>query len=244
MGEPAIAAEAHNSAPACHAIAVDGSAASGKSTVGQRLAADLGYPFLDTGIMYRAMTVVALDRQLDISDEGALGELVRSVEMRVELAVPSTGKASKISVDGVDVTDRLRSQAVEDAVSLVSQIQAIRKAMVALQREIAGRQPVVMAGRDIGTVVLPDANLKIYLEASLEERARRRHQEFEAFGRDASRDAVHADLERRDRIDSERDVSPLRPANDAHVIDTDGLTMEEVLREALSLVRGGTDDEE
>jgi cytidylate kinase len=244
MGEPATAAEAHNSAHACYTIAVDGSAASGKSTVGQRLAAELGYPFLDTGIMYRAMTVVALDRKLDISDERVLRDLVRSVEMRIELAEPSTGKASKISVDGVDVTDSLRSQAVEDTVSLVSQIQAVRKAMVALQREIAGRQPVVMAGRDIGTVVLPDADLKIYLDASLEERARRRHEEFEAFGRDASRDAVHADLERRDRIDSEREVSPLRPADDAHVIDTDRLTMEEVLREAVSLVRGNTETEE
>lgn len=212
--------------------------------MGRRLAAELGYPFLDTGIMYRAMTVAALDRELDISDERTLGDLVRSVEMRVELAEPSTGKTSRISVDGVDVTDRLRSQAVEDAVSLVSQIEAVRDAMVALQREIAGRQPVVMAGRDIGTVVLPDADVKIYLDASLEERARRRHEEFEVLGRDASRDAVHADLERRDRIDSEREVSPLRPADDAQVIDTDDLTMEEALRKAVSLVRGKTGDGE
>ncbi|MFQ5472339.1 MAG: (d)CMP kinase, partial [Dehalococcoidia bacterium] len=138
MGESATAAEANDSARACRTIAVDGSAASGKSTVGQRLAAELRYPFLDTGIMYRAMTVAALDRELDISDERTLGDLVRSVEMRVELAEPSTGKTSRISVDGVDVTDRLRSQAVEDAVSLVSQIEAVRDAMVALQREIAG----------------------------------------------------------------------------------------------------------
>lgn len=244
MGESATAAEANDSARACRTIAVDGSAASGKSTVGRRLAAELGYPFLDTGIMYRAMTVAALDRELDISDDRALGDLVRSVEMRVELAEPSTGKTSRISVDGVDVTDRLRSQAVEDAVSLVSQIEAVRDAMVALQREIAGRQPVVMAGRDIGTVVLPDADVKIYLDASLEERARRRHEEFEVLGRDASRDAVHADLERRDRIDSEREVSPLRPADDAQVIDTDDLTMEEALRKAVSLVRGKTGDGE
>jgi len=244
MAKPATAAETSNSTPTRHTIAVDGSAASGKSTVGRRLANELGYPFLDTGIMYRAMTVVALNRKHDTADQMALARLVRSVEMTVELADPSTGKASHVFVDGVDVTDELRTQAVEDTVSLISQTEAVRERMVALQREIAGRQSVVMAGRDIGTVVLPDADLKIYLDASPEERARRRHREFEALGRDSSRDTVRADLVRRDRIDSEREVSPLRPAEDAHVIDTDQLTMEEVLRKAVSLVLRNADGEQ
>ena len=239
MGKPASAADTHNSVHACHAIAVDGSAASGKSTVGQRLAADLGYPFLDTGIMYRAMTVVALTRELDISDERVLGDLVGSVEMRVELAEPSTGKASKISVDGVDVTDSLRSQAVEDAVSLVSQIQAVRKAMVALQREIAGRQAVVMAGRDIGTVVLPDADAKVYLTASVRERARRRHLESEGRGEAAQYDRVLKELQRRDKIDSERGDSPLRPAEDAVILNTDGVAIDDLARRILAYVEKG-----
>ena len=221
----------------CRTIAVDGSAASGKSTVGKRLAAELGYAFLDTGIMYRAMTVAALQRRLDLHDESQLEELATSLDMRVELADPSSEKQSRISIDGVDVTDEIRSAPVEKAVSLVSQARPVREAMVALQREIAGRHPVVMAGRDIGTVVLPRADLKLYLDASPGERARRRHREFEALGRDSSPDAVHDDLERRDRIDSQRAVSPLRPAEDARLIDTDGRSPDDVFREAVALIR-------
>jgi cytidylate kinase len=220
-------------------IAVDGSAASGKSTIGRRLAAALGYPFLDTGIMYRAITLAALDRNVDPNDPDALAALAGSVRIDVEPGDPATGGPSRILADGRDVTDALRSQAVEDAVSLVSRAPGVREAMVTRQRQIAGQQPIVMAGRDIGTVVLPNADLKIYLDASPEERARRRHTEFESLGRDASHDAVLEDLRRRDQIDSEREVSPLRPADDAHVINTDGLDLEQVLEKALALVNGG-----
>ena len=221
----------------CRIIAVDGSAASGKSTVGRRLAAKLGYPFLDTGIMYRAMTVAALERGLDLDDETQLETLAKSVDMRIDLADPSGTKQSKIYIDGVDVSSEIRSGPVEEAVSIVSQARPVREAMVALQRAIAGRHPVVMVGRDIGTVVLPRADLKLYLDASPEQRARRRHKEFEALGRDSSPEAVHDDLKRRDRIDSQRAVSPLRPANDARLIDTDQLSLDDVLREAVALVR-------
>jgi cytidylate kinase len=125
---------------------------------------------------------------------------------------------------------------VEEVVSLVSRVGGVREALVRQQREIAGRQPMVMAGRDIGTVVLPEADLKVYLDASISERARRRHSEFEEQGRSVSRNMVLEDLRRRDQIDSERSVSPLRPAEDAVVISTDGLSQEEVLQRVLGLV--------
>lgn len=219
-------------------IAVDGSAASGKSTIGRRLAAALGYPFLDTGIMYRAITAAALQRGIDPADAEALGRLARSVTVDVHPGHPADGDPSRIFIDGRDITDELRNPEVEEAVSIVSQAPGVREAMVARQREIAGEQPIVMAGRDIGTVVLPGAGLKLYLDASVEERARRRHQEFERLGRDASHEAVLEDLRRRDQIDSERELSPLRPADDATIINTDGLTLDEVLQKALSLTRG------
>jgi cytidylate kinase len=244
MGESATAAgpngAAQGAGPVPRTIAVDGSAASGKSTIGRLLAAELGYPFLDTGMMYRAITAVALQRGIAADDPDALGALASSVTMEVRPGNPSSGDQTRILVDGVDVTDDLRTQAVEDAVSLVSQAPGVRRAMVDRQREIAGHQPVVMVGRDIGTVVLPDADLKIYLDASVEERARRRHLEFERLGRDASHAAVLEDLRRRDRIDSERAVSPLRPADDARVINTDGLDQRDVLELALSLGGGAS----
>lgn len=242
MAESAAAAETEGPtegrADIPRTIAVDGSAASGKSTVGRRLAAALGYPFLDTGIMYRAITATALRRAIDAHDPEALGRLARSVRMRVEPGSPATGDTSRIFVDGQDVTDELRTQPVEDNVSIVSQAPEVREAMVDQQRRIAGERPVVMVGRDIGTVVLPDADLKIYLDASVEERALRRHREFEALGRDASREAVLEDIRRRDQIDTERAVSPLRPADDARIIDTNGMTPDEVFETALALVNG------
>jgi cytidylate kinase len=217
---------------------VDGSAASGKSTIGRLLAQKLGYLFLDTGVMYRALALAAIEHGIDPSDSVALGELARSVKIDVRLAPPGSGNGTAVLVDGVDVTSRLRSPAVEDAVSLVSRVPAVRDALVQRQREIAQRGNIVMAGRDIGTVVLPGASLKIYLDASPEERARRRYAEFASMGRDVTREMVLDDLRRRDRIDSQRSVSPLRPAADAVIINTDGLTLEEVLERVLSLADG------
>ena len=219
-------------------IAVDGSAASGKSTVGQRLAAVLGYPFLDTGVMYRAVTWAALHRGIDVHDRAALSDLAASVRLDVGPPSPGSTESCTIAVDGIDVTTELRTPEVEEAVSLVSRVAGVRSALVKLQRDIAGRQDMVMAGRDIGTVVLPDAGLKVYLDASPEERARRRHQEFATLERNVSEEMVLADLRRRDQIDSERSVSPLRPADDAVIINTDGLALDEVLRRVLELVEG------
>ena len=218
-------------------IAVDGSAASGKSTIGRRLAERLGYAFLDTGVMYRAVTHAALERGLSLRDGAAIGELAQMLAITVSLDCDGSG--TRISIDGSDVTSHLRSQPVEDAVSLVSRIAAVRDALVSRQRQLAQRQPIVMAGRDIGTVVLPDADLKVYLDASIEERARRRFADFLAAGSEVSQEIVLGDIRRRDRIDSEREVSPLRPADDAVIIDTEGLSLDDVMDRVIGLVRGG-----
>ena len=216
-------------------IAVDGSAASGKSTIGRRLAGRLGYAFLDTGVMYRAVTHAALERGLSLRDSAAIGELARTLAITVSLDCDGSG--TRISIDGSDVTPHLRSQPVEDAVSLVSRIAAVRDTLVSRQRRLAERQRIVMAGRDIGTVVLPDADLKVYLDASIEERARRRYADFLAADNEVSQEIVLEDIRRRDRIDSEREVSPLRPADDAVIIDTDGLSLDEVMDRVIALVR-------
>jgi cytidylate kinase len=196
----------------------------------------LGYRFVDTGVMYRAMAVAALDRNVDLEDEAALEKLARSVSIMLEPGPPDAPEASRVLVDGADVTDRLRTAEVGATVSLVSRVAAVREALVALQRELAREGRVVMAGRDIGTVVLPDAPLKVYLDASPEERARRRYDELSASGRKVTLQDVREELASRDAIDSGRDVSPLRPAHDAVVIETGGLSLEEVVARILSLV--------
>jgi cytidylate kinase len=219
-------------------IAIDGPAAAGKTTVGRQVGCHLGYPFLDTGAIYRAMTWTALHRGVDLSDEDALSELAASISIDIGPPAPDSIEPCTIFVDGDDVTRNLRQPEVEAAVSLVSQVAGVRKALVKVQRDLAGRNSVVMAGRDIGTVVLPKADLKVYLDASVEERARRRFAELSALGLDLTEEGVLLDLRRRDRIDSQRSVSPLRPAEEAVVIDTDGLTLEEVVVRVLELVEG------
>ncbi len=200
------------------------------------MAAKLGYPFLDTGAMYRAITWTALHRGIDLSDEEALSELAAMARMDVGPAAAGSLEPCAITVDGKDVTPKLRQPEVEAAVSLVSRVPGVRVALVRAQQELAGRRPVLMAGRDIGTVVLPNADLKVYLDASLEERARRRYHELSALGQEVTPAVVLQDLRRRDRIDSQRSVSPLRAAKDAIVIDTDGLTFDDVVERVLALV--------
>ncbi len=217
-------------------IAIDGPAAAGKSTVGHEIGGRLGYPFLDTGAIYRAMTWAALHGGVDLSDEETLSDLATSLSIEIGPPSPDSIEPSTIFVDGEDVTRSLRQPEVEAAVSLVSRVAGVRQALVRMQRELAGRNAIVMAGRDIGTVVLPKADLKVYLDASLEERARRRFAELSALGLDITEEDVLRDLRRRDRIDSERSVSPLRPAKDAIVLDTDGLTLEEVVQRLAELV--------
>ncbi len=210
--------------------------AAGKSAVGARVARRLVYRFIDTGVMYRALTWLALEREIDLRDEEALARLAEDVSITVGPAPSDAPEAGLMRVDGVDVTEQLRSTHVEGAVSLVARVPAVRTAMVALQRELAAQDRVVMAGRDIGTVVLPDAPLKVYLDASPEERARRRYEELRTSGRDVTLQQVQDGLARRDAIDSERPVSPLRPAEDAVIIDTDHLSLDEVVERILELV--------
>ena len=219
---------------AARAIAIDGPSAAGKTAVGTRVAHELGYRFIDTGMMYRAVTWLALEKQLDLHDESALAKLALATDIAIE--PPAADGPGRVLVDGDDITDRLRTTEVGEAVSLVSRVPGVRTAMVAVQRRLAEEGGIVMAGRDIGTVVMPEALLKAYLDASLDERVRRRHQELLAMGRVMTEQDVRDELSLRDRIDSERAVSPLRPAGDAEVIDTDHLPLEEVVARIMELV--------
>jgi cytidylate kinase len=201
----------------------------------------LGYLFLDTGAMYRALTWLALERGLDPEDEEAIARLAAETTMEVSQPPPGSGEPQgseccRVRVDGEDATPHLRTPEVEASVSLVSRVPAVRRKLVRIQRRLAQRGPTVMAGRDIGTAVLPAADLKVYLDASREERARRRWQQLALRGQAPSFESVLADLDRRDAIDSSRQVSPLRPAADAVMIKTDGLSLEEVVEKVLSLV--------
>lgn len=212
------------------AVAIDGPVASGKTAVGGAVAERLGWPFLDTGAMYRAVTRSAIRLGVDVGDEDALADLATGMSMRLEAGRDGV---YRLWADGEDVTDALRTPVIDRSVSAVSKVPAVRRIMVERQRSIAEETPVVMAGRDIGTVVLRDAPVKVYLTASLEERARRRDLETSAGDLEGTR----RDLARRDAIDSGREDSPLRPEEDAVVIDTDGMDVEETARRIVELVR-------
>lgn len=214
-------------------IAIDGPAASGKTVVGRMLARKLGCRFLDTGVMYRAITWAALEACINPKDAKRLGRLAQ--EQPVEVVFGEDGQVA-VFVGGKDTTSHLRDPRVEQAVSQVSQAAGVRDALVASQRRLAQEGPIVMAGRDIGTVVLAKAPVKVFLTASVQERARRRHAELEAQGAQAAYEEVLADLQRRDKVDSERKLSPLRPAVDAQVVVTDGMDVEQVARFLMALV--------
>jgi len=221
-------------------IAIDGPAASGKSTIGGLLSERLGYLYLDTGAMYRAVTWVALERGLDIGDEEALSALARSLEIEITRPGVNDGRQYTVLADGDDVTWEIRGPDVDRHVSPVSACAGVRRALTEQQRRIAQRGRVVMVGRDIGTVVIPDADLKIYLDASPEVRARRRFLELVERGEEADYDEMLSDMVRRDRIDSQREVAPLKAAQDAIVVDTDNLSIGEVLDVIEELVEGTT----
>ena len=216
-------------------IAIDGPAASGKSTLGALLAERLGYLYFDTGVMYRAITWLAQHRGVPTEDESAVTALAETVPIDVVPAEVNDGRQYTVMVDDRDVTWAIREPAVEDYVSRVSAYPGVRTALSNQQRRIAQRGRIVMVGRDIGTVVLPEADLKIYLDASPEERARRRWMEDQVRDGDRSYEEVLADVRRRDQIDSTRRYAPLRPAPDAVVIDNTGLTAEQVLERVMSL---------
>jgi cytidylate kinase len=217
-------------------IAIDGPAASGKTTLGLSLARELGYLYFDTGVMYRAVTLAALGAGVDLADESAVEALARQIEIDVTQPTAEDGRAFTVLLDGKDVTWDLRAPHIDSSVSIPSTYSGVRAAMTDQQRRIAGRGDIVMVGRDIGTVVLPDADLKVYLDASPEARARRRWQEYQANGRPETYEEILAAMKRRDEIDSQRAVAPLRPAFEAVVIDTTSLHATQVLRAVMEQV--------
>ena len=217
-------------------IAIDGPAGSGKTTLASLLAKTLDYLYLDTGEMYRALTWAALRDQVDINDGGAVTRLAQRVEIDVHPSKIADGRVNDVLLNGQDVTWEIRRPEVESNVSIVAAYPGVRHEMTVKQRQIGLCGNVVMAGRDIGTVVFPDAELKIYLDASAEERARRRFSENQARGFTLPYDEILASMRRRDEIDSTREVAPLRPAEDAVLVDSDELSVDEVLKKVLFLL--------
>ena len=207
-------------------IAIDGPAVSGKSSVGKQFASRIGYRFLDTGLMYRGATWNAVQSGVDVNDAEAVAQAAERMEFSV---VDDEQGGNLITINGEDVTVHLHSTQVDDSVSEVSTVGRVREIMVVEQRRLAGDGDIVMVGRDIGTVVIPDAPLKIYLTASTRTRAIRRHRDFIAEGTDVELDDILSSMERRDLVDSSREDSPLRPADDARVIDTDSLSFDQVV---------------
>jgi len=217
-------------------IAIDGPAASGKSTVGLALARWLNYLYFDTGIMYRAVTLAAIQQGIDIHDVAKVTLLAQTIKIEVFPPAGQDNRQYTVLLDGIDVTWQLRDDEVDRKVSLPSKYAAVRDEMVRQQRRIAERGNVVMVGRDIGTVVLPEADLKIFLVASVEERARRRFNELISRGERADYDAVLAAVRERDLLDSTRLISPLEPAADAVTIDSTGRDVEDILGEIKQLI--------
>lgn len=216
-------------------IAMDGTAASGKTTVGKIVAKNLGYLFFDTGIMYRVAAYGAQLQLDDVSDEQRVSEIVAN--MNIELHDNESAGETLVLLDGQDITARLHLPEVDKIVSTVAAYPAVRKALTAQQRRIGLKGRVVMVGRDIGTVVMPDAEMKIYLEASAETRADRRYQENLTNGiTSESYESILADIIKRDKTDSERKTAPLRPADDAVIIKTDNLSADEVAQKIMDLM--------
>ncbi len=215
-------------------IAIDGPAGAGKSTVSRLLARRLGIPYINTGAMYRAVGVKAKKLGIPFSDNPQLREMLKNTDIRFVW----DGEREKIYLDGEDVTDQLYTPDAGKAASDISTIPIVRESLVELQRRIGKREGGVLEGRDIGTVVFPDADFKFFITASVEERARRRWKELKAKGLDVSLDEIIEDVKYRDKQDSTRAVAPLRKAEDAIEIDTTALTIDEVVEKILSYIEG------
>jgi cytidylate kinase len=213
-------------------IAIDGPAGAGKSTVAKAVAQELGLFYVDTGAMYRVIAYKALGLNISLEQEEEVSALAWSTEVQLDHSA-----ARRVYCDGEDVTQAIREPEISRAVSRVASYPKVRERLVELQRQEAKRGGVVMDGRDIGTHVLPDAKLKVFLTASLDERARRRWLELERSGKNLELEDVKEDMERRDRLDAERDVSPLMPAEDAVILDTTGLSVGDIVKQILDLVR-------
>ena len=221
-------------------IAIDGTAASGKSTVGKLLAQALGYLYFDTGAMYRAVTWATLARGIPVENVAAVSQLAENLVIEVKRDGPADGRPYTVLADGQDITWAIRSPEVEAAIGQVSSYPRVRAALIAQQRCVAAGGSIVMVGRDIGTVVLPEADLKIFMRASAEERARRRYQEALEQGKPADFEQILAAILERDRQDREKPISPMVPATEAIIINTDNLTIDEVLVRVKQLVSDRT----
>jgi cytidylate kinase len=212
-------------------IAIDGPAAAGKSTIAKKVAQKLQYTYIDTGAMYRALTHKAIELGINMDSDHDLASLLEETTIQL---IPENGGQS-VWIDGIDCSEDIRSREVTAAVSKVAAQPTVREMMVEKQRELADGAGVVMDGRDIGTAVLPDADLKIFMTASVDERAERRFQENEKRGIHSSLSLLKEEIEKRDRADSEREVSPLRKADDAILVDTTSLSIEEVVDKLIEL---------
>lgn len=215
-------------------IALDGPAGAGKSTIAKQLAAQLDYVYIDTGAMYRAVTLAALEQNLNLEDGQALGELMKSLDLRL---TPGE-QGQRVFIGEREVTEAIRTSEVTNNVSFVARQAEVRTALVVAQRKLAEHGGIVMDGRDIGTVVLPNAELKVFLTASVEERASRRHRENIARGMDSDLPSLQADIALRDKRDSERTVSPLKQAEDAIYLDTTEMNIDQVVTRLTELVEG------
>jgi cytidylate kinase len=219
-------------------IAIDGPAASGKTTVAQRVAERLGYLFFDTGVMYRAVTHAALTRGVSPDDEAAVAALAESLAIDVRSPSVADGRLYDVLSDGEDVTWRIRTAETDRHVSQISAYRGVRQAMTRRQREIGLRGQVVMAGRDIGTVVLAEADLKIFLEATVDSRARRRQAELLGRGEPREYEEIRQAMAARDEYDSTRELAPLRAAPDAVRLDTTEMSVDQVVERVISLAGG------
>ncbi|MCJ7636341.1 MAG: (d)CMP kinase [Nitrososphaeraceae archaeon] len=214
-------------------IAIDGPAASGKSSVGLKVANRLGYLYLDTGVMYRAVTWAALDKGIDIFDESKVSKLALILKIRIDQPSKDDGRVNDIYVDDIDVTWKVKEQRVNENVSQVSKYPGVRNSLTLQQQNIALKGNIVMVGRDIGTVVLANAKRKFFLNASEEERARRRYEEEKVRGGNPNYKEILDNVKKRDKIDSTRDLAPLVPANDAVIINTNNKNIDQVVEEIL-----------
>lgn len=216
-------------------IAIDGPAGAGKSTLAKALARELGYIYIDTGAMYRALTWKALQQGMDLGDVSHLCELASSTDIHFD----NSAGVQRLNCDGEDVTEAVRSPKISAEVSKTASIPAIRSIMVRKQQQMAQTGNVIMDGRDIGEIVLPDADFKFFLTAGLDERARRRALEMKNHGYNVDIESLKTDIENRDRMDSERDVGALRILDDSIVIDTSRRNAGEVLTQILAIIKEG-----
>ncbi len=213
-------------------IAIDGPAGAGKSTIAKIVAGRLGFLYIDTGAMYRALTLKALDSNIEISDTAKIIEMARHTQVALE----NNAKGLTVLLDGKDVSDPIRETRVTSHVSDIAKIKEVRQILVELQRSLGAQRDAVLDGRDIGTVVFPQADKKFYLDADFRERAKRRFIELKALGKDVTLDAIERDVKNRDTIDSTREHAPLKKADDAVYIDTTPLTIDQVVEKILTYI--------